>query len=170
MVRFTALISKFAEKGEKTGWTYIEVTGDLAEQLKPDNKKSFRVKGLLDKYEFKGAALIPMGNGNFILPFNAAIRKGTGKRKGTTVKVQMELDERPLQFSPALLECLEDEPVAKAFFFDKLPKGEQNYFSKWIESAKTEPTKAKRIAQAVNGFTKGYKFGQMLRALKGRPL
>jgi uncharacterized protein YdeI (YjbR/CyaY-like superfamily) len=64
------------------------------------------------------------------------------------------------------MQCLEDDPVAKEFFLHKLPKSEQTYFSKWIESAKTEPTKAKRIAQAVNGFARGYKFGQMIRALR----
>jgi hypothetical protein len=167
MIRFTALISRFDEQGEKTGWTYIEVPEELAQKLLPGNKKSFRVKGMLDAYQFEKAALIPMGDGNFILPFNAAIRKGTGKRKGATVKVQMELDARAIEFPPALMECLEDEPTAKAFFLEKLPRSEQNYFSKWIESAKTEPTKAKRIAQAVNGFTHGYKFNQMIRALKG---
>ena len=31
--------------GEKTGWSYIEIPAAIAQQLKPNYKKSFRVKG-----------------------------------------------------------------------------------------------------------------------------
>ena len=44
MVRFTATIKRFAEQGEKTGWTYIDVPVALAEKLQPGNKKGFRVR------------------------------------------------------------------------------------------------------------------------------
>ncbi len=165
MLKFTAPLLKFDNKGEKTGWTYLEVPAEIAAQLKPGNKKSFRTKGRLDNYKFTAVALIPMGNGDFIMPVNATMRKGIGKRKGAVVKVQLEVDEAPLPLSADLMECLADEPKAKVFF-NTLPKSEQNYFSKWIDSAKTDVTKAKRIAQAINGFNKGYRFGPMVRALK----
>ena len=80
------------------------------------------------------------------------------------LKVQLHLD-RPYQLSADFIECLNDEPGARGFF-GTLPKGHQNYFSKWIESAKTEPTKAKRIAQAVTALAKKQGFPEMLRALK----
>ncbi|HYJ64643.1 MAG TPA: DUF1905 domain-containing protein [Parafilimonas sp.] len=86
MVKFTTTILKFNEQGEKTGWTYIEIPADIAQQIKPNNKKSFRVKGKLDNYAIKSIALLPMGNGNFIMPLNAAMRKATGKRKGAMLK------------------------------------------------------------------------------------
>jgi uncharacterized protein YdeI (YjbR/CyaY-like superfamily) len=60
---------------------------------------------------------------------------------------------------------LQDEPAAK-HYFQSLPKSHQHYFSKWIESAKTEPTKTKRIAMAVNAMSKKMDFGQMLRSAK----
>jgi len=34
----------------------------------PNNKKSFKVKGTLDSHTIKQTALIPMGDGSFILP------------------------------------------------------------------------------------------------------
>lgn len=43
-VQFTTTIHKFDKQGEKTGWTYFEIPADLAQKLKPGNKKSFRVK------------------------------------------------------------------------------------------------------------------------------
>ena len=80
MVSFTTTIHKFAQQGEKTGWTYIEIPVDIAEKLQPGNRKGFRVKGKLDNHKISNIALIPMGGGKFILTLNAALRKATGKK------------------------------------------------------------------------------------------
>jgi len=165
MVQFTTTILQFSKQGEKTGWTYIEIPADMAQKLKPGNKKSFRVKGKLDSYSFNGIALLPMGGGAFIMALNKEIRKNIHKRKGAMLKIQLEVDKKPYQLSAEFVECLNDEPAALAFF-KTLSRGHQNYFSKWIESAKTDQTKAKRIAQSVNGLAKKQGYPQMLRALK----
>ena len=165
MIKLTATLLKFDEQGEKTGWTYVEIPEEIAQKLKPDNKKSFRVKGYLDSLPISSVALIPMGEGNFIMAVNAEMRKGIGKKKGAPVNMRLEVDEAPIPLSSDLISCLKDEPKALDFF-KTLPKGHQNYFSKWIESAKTEPTKAKRIAQTVNALSRGQHFGIMLRTLK----
>ena len=75
MVQFSAVLKKFKDKGEKTGWTYIDVPGKITEMLKPGNKKSFRVKGKLDNHSINGVALLPMGGGEFIMAINAEMRK-----------------------------------------------------------------------------------------------
>src|SRR5215467_1831540 len=158
-VQFIATIHRFDKQGEKTGWTYIEIPSDLAQELKPGNRREFRVKGKLDEHAISRMALLPMGNGNFIMALNAEVRKKIGKKKGAMLKVKIEVDNKELQISKELLECLEDEP--RAFeFFNKLNKSQQGYFSKWIESAKTEATKTKRIVQAVTGLAKQFDFGQ----------
>ena len=161
MVKFTAPILKFGEQGEKTGWTYFVIPVVIAFQLLPDNKKSFRVKGKLDEYEIKGVALLPMGEGTFIMALNSALRKGIGKGKGHLINVQLELDTVAYQVNKMLLDCLKDEPEAISYF-TSLPTSHQNYFSKWIESAKTIPTKTKRIAMTVNALLKKMSFPQML--------
>ena len=74
MVQFTATIHKFEKQGEKSGWTYIEIPADIAQQLKPGNKKSFRVKGKLDQFKIAGVSLLPMGGGSFIMAINATMR------------------------------------------------------------------------------------------------
>jgi hypothetical protein len=165
MVQFTTTILQFAKQGEKTGWTYISIPEKIAQQLKPGNKKSFRVKGKLDTYAIKAVALLPMGGGDFIMAVNAAMRKGIGKRKGATVKVQLLADDKPPELNRELMECLADEPVALAFF-NSIPKSFQHYFSKWIESAKTDPTKTKRIAMAVSALARKMNFPEMIRAQK----
>jgi hypothetical protein len=162
MVKFTATLLKFDEQGEKTGWTYINIPSKIAQQLKPGNKKSFRVKGKLDDYEISKVALIPMGDGHFIMAFNAAMRKGTGKRKGATIKLQLQADDAPILPPSELMECMADEPEALQYF-NSLPQGHRNYFTKWIEAAKTEATKAKRIALVIKTMVRKMDFGAMLR-------
>ncbi len=108
---------------------------------------------------------MPMGDGSFILPLNAAMRKAAGVRHGATINVALAVDGEAPKIFPALLECLQDEPEA-LLFFNSLPNGHRLYFSRWIASAKTTTTQAKRIAGAVNALSKGWGFDVMLRARK----
>lgn len=165
MIHFTTTILRFKDQGEKTGWTYIEVPASLAGKLMPGNKKGFRVKGFLDDYPFGGISLIPMGGGNFILTLNATVRKGIKKNPGTKLQVRMEVDTKPILPPKELIECLSDEPKALERFH-QLPKSHQNYFTQWINGAKTEPTKAKRIASSINSLAKGLGFAEAVRALR----
>ena len=165
MVQFTTTIHKFAKQGEKTGWTYIEIPADLAQQLKPGNKKEFKVKGKLDAFPVKRMSAIPMGGGKFILALNAAIRKGIAKKQGAMLKVQLTEDKSEFVFNADFIECLNDEPSAKEFF-QSLTGSHQRYFSKWIDDAKTEPTRTKRIAMAVNALSKKWGYGETIRANK----
>jgi hypothetical protein len=168
MLTFTATIHKFDKKGEKTGWTYIEINAAQVKKLKPGTNVSFRVKGTLDLFSIQKTALLPMGNGNFILPLNASIRKGIGKKHGEKIKVSLSIDEREIELSRDLISCLKDEP--RAFeFFKTLTKGHQQYFSKWIESAKTAPTKTKRLVMAVSALAQKQGYPEMIRANKYQP-
>lgn len=165
MVKFTATLLKFNNMGEKTGWTYIEVPEKISEQLKPGVRKSFRVKGRLDDHAIRSVALLPMGGGGFIMPVNAIMRKAIGKTKGAKVAVQLEVDNKVIPLSKDLMECLADEPAALAFF-KKLPPSHQQYYSKWVEGAKTEGTKTKRITATVTAMERQLSFSEMMRELK----
>lgn len=168
MISFFATLLKFGQHGEKTNWTYIEMPEPIIRQLKPGIKKSFRVKGLLDEYVFSGIALIPMGGGTFIMPLKAAIIKGIKKGKGATVKVQIEVDVEYKVVPPNdLLACLHDEPEA-GDFFNQLSKSHRDYFIKWIESAKTDETRNKRIVQTIIGLSKNLSYGEMIRLFKNK--
>ena len=93
------------------------------------------------------------------------MRRAIGKREGATVALELDLDSSPLALSKDLMDCLADEPQALAFFIT-LPKGHQNYFSNWIESAKTTETRVKRISQAVRGLAMNMGYGEMVRYFK----
>lgn len=163
MITFITTIKKFESKGEKTGWTYIEIPADLAQELKPGNKKEFKVKGKLDAYVIKRVSLLPMGGGIFIMAINANMRKAIGKRNGAMLTVKLTEDKSEFVFDSDFIDCLTDEPRANEYF-QSLTGSHQRYFSKWIEGAKTAPTKAKRIAQAVNALVKKMGYPEMIRA------
>lgn len=166
MVELTATLLQFEEKGEKTGWTYLSIPANIAAEIKPNNKLSFRVKGFLDGIAINGTALLPMGEGEFILPVKAALRKVLGKRKGAMVKMQLEIDnDFKIEMPDDLAECFADEPEA-LHNFNRLPKSHQHYYFKWINEAKTEPTRVKRIAATLNASSKGLSYGEMMREMK----
>ena len=165
VIQFTTIIKKFGSQGEKTGWIYIEVPSAIAQQLKPGYKKSFRVKGKMDDYTFKQVSLLPMGEGNFIIPLNTTIRKAIHKNIGASLAISISEDTSPFEYNSDFMECLQDEPVATAQF-NSLPGSHQKYFSKWIDSAKTAPTRAKRIAQAVTALSRRQGYAEMIRSLK----
>ncbi len=167
MVCFTATLEKFGQQGEKTGWTYIAVPANIASSLKPGNKKSFRVKGALDAHKISRVALVPMGEGNFIMAVNATMRKEICKNIGATISVQLVVDTEEIAPPAELIECLQDEPEAWAQYQIIAPS-HKLYFTRWIESAKTETTKWKRIAQTVTALSAGKNYSEMLRALKAQ--
>ena len=162
MVQFTAVIQQFGEQGEKTGWSYITVPADLAEKLNPGIKKSFRIKGKLDAHPIKQQALLPMGNGEFILPLKASVRKAIHKNKGAMLKLILTLDQKPLQVSKELLECLADSPVAEKKF-NTMPRSHQMYYSNWIGSGKAVETRARRIQLTILAMEKNLPFAQVLK-------
>ena len=165
MMEFTTTIHKFDKKGEKTGWTYIEISASQASKIKPGYKVGFRVKGSLDDWSFEKVALLPMGKGNFILPINSTMRKATGKKHGDKLKVRLEYDAKKPSLSRDLMACLKEDPEA-AKFFKSLPGSHQLYFSKWIESAKTAQTKTKRLVTCMTAFGRKLSYSEMMRSYR----
>ncbi|MCX8490928.1 MAG: YdeI/OmpD-associated family protein [Cyclobacteriaceae bacterium] len=171
MLRFATKIQRFDKKGEKTGWHFIEVSAAQAKKLKdgkpPRGRQAFRVRGTIDSLAIQKMALIPMGGGDFILPLNATLRKAIGKKHGDKITLNLEVDERKLILSPDLISCLKEDPSALQFF-KSLPPSHQQYYSKWIESAKTTATKTKRIVISIEAFGKKQGYAEMMRAYKNR--
>ena len=166
MISFEVLIEKFHDKGEKTGWTYIYIPENLALQIKPGTRTSYRVKGSLDNVRIGGMAMVPMGAGDYIIALKAELRRKLRKKEGDLIRVSLEEDkEFQIPMPPELEEALNDQPHLIENFL-KQPRSHQHYYFNWINSAKTDPTRAKRIAMAVDAMDRGYDFGQMIREEK----
>ena len=95
------------------------------------------------------------------------MRKAIGKKHGATVKVQLTEDKSEFVFNKDFIECLDYDPPAKDFF-QSLTGSHQRYFSKWIDEAKTEPTRTKRIAMSVNALAKKWGYPEMIRSSQGK--
>ena len=165
MYSFKSIIQKFTSKGEKTGWTYVDIPQDIILKLKLKNKKEFRIKGVMDDVKFDRLACYPIGEGNFIIAINGELRKKLGKKEGAMLSVKFELDKSEALKSQELLDCLNDDKIALKQF-NSLLLSHQNYFHRYIYTAKAADTKAGRIVNTINAMHKKMNFGEMIRSLK----
>ena len=161
MIRFSAKLKKQNKPG---GWTYLIVSAALIHKLKP-GKKSFRVKGTFNQFRYTRVTLLSLGNGSYLLPFNASMRKGTGKKEGDKVAVVMALDQSKPKLSPDLLQCLKEDTVAMGYFKTFTPFF-QRLYSSWIESAKTSQTKTRRLVALVNSLSQKQGYQEVMKAYK----
>lgn len=166
MVVFTAEMERFSKMGEKTGWTFVSVPAHIANQIKPDCRKSYRVRGRLDHVEIAGLSLVPMGEGDFILALKSSLRKALKKEEGAMLHIELEVDpDFKIEMPEDLEICLlEDRTLMETFL--KMPKSHQNYYITWLNTAKTEKTRTKRLTQIVIAMDKKMEFGEMIRANK----
>jgi len=166
MVVFEAEIERFSKMGEKTGWTYVFVPKAVAQQIKADCKKSYRVKGKLDQINVSGMALVPMGEGDFIIALKTSLRKELKKEEGAVLHLELEEDlDFKIEMPDDLELCLSDDPQLLETFL-KLPKSHQNYYINWLNTAKTEVTRTKRLTQIVLAMDQKMTFPEMMRANK----
>lgn len=161
MITIKTIIKKFGQMGEKTGWSYVEISAAQANKIKAGYKKSYKVKGHIDDVAISITAMIPMGGGAFIIPLKADLRKKLGKSAGDKVVLKLEEDSKEYQLDKELMLCMKDEPLAYKKF-GKLPRSYQNYYSKWVGSAKTPETKSRRIGIVINGILLDHTMREML--------
>jgi hypothetical protein len=166
MITFKAEIERFDKMGEKTGWSYIFIPAALSNDLNPNCKVSYRVKGMLDAVPVSGIGMVPMGGGDFIMALKASLRKQLKKEVGAELLVQLEIDIHFKIELPIELElCLQEDRRLEETFL-KLPKSHRNYYINWYNAAKTEVTKIKRLTLIMDAMEKEMTFPEMIRANK----
>lgn len=167
MPSFSSTILKYASKGEKTGWTYIVIPPDILKTLKLKDKKGFRIRGAIDSVKFEKLSTYPVGEGEMIIAINGDLRKKLGKNEGAMVSIKFEVDKSKALYSQELMDCLkEDKPALKQF--QALLLSHQNYFHRYVATAKGADTRAGRILNTINAMHKKQNFGEMIRSLKNR--
>lgn len=169
MVSFELEILKTHKEGEKYGWIYVLIPAEIAQQINKGVKVAYRVKGKVGDYEGKQMGILPAGEGSYILALNAHMRKSISQSVGEKISLSLALDPEEPLMSAELLEALTYDNVAESFF-KSLSKGNQRYFSNWVEMAKTVETKSKRIYMCLEGLSKGMAFGRMINYFKKNPL
>lgn len=135
-------------------WTYLDILVEVSREFAA--KGQVRVKGSINGHAYRTSAR-PHGDGRHYIVVNKSIRDAIGVSTGDVVHVVMDLDTAPrtVEIPPDFMQALESDPKYSKLF------GELSYFRKkefvyWIESAKKEETRARRIVQSLEMLLKGF--------------
>jgi uncharacterized protein YdeI (YjbR/CyaY-like superfamily) len=94
--------------------------------------------------------------GESMVGLNREVREGAGVQAGDNVDVVLELDTAPreVEVPAALAEALAGDAQAKANF-ESLAYTHRREYAQWIEEAKREETRQRRIGQALEMLRQG---------------
>ena len=122
-----------------------------------EGAKRFPVVATVNGYTWR--TTITRTRGEFLLGLNREVRAGARVSAGDSVEVEIGLDTAPREVDvpEALAGALDGDAVAGAAF-KALAYTHRKEYARWIEDAKREETRQRRVEQAV----------EMLRAGKTR--
>jgi hypothetical protein len=135
------------QTGNNTG---IHVPENMLEKLNGGKKPL--VKVTVNGYTYR-SAVGKMGD-QFMISLSAENRKNAGVKGGDTLEVTVTLDTEPrtVELPSELQTALNKNKAAKAAF-EKLAPSRKKAMALSVAEAKTEETKMKRIAKAMNELT-----------------
>lgn len=107
---------------------------------------------------FAYRSTVAVMDGKYLISLSAERRTAAGLKGGDPIEVTLELDTAPREVDvpPALAEALAHDTKAKAFF-ESLSYSQQLKHVLAISDAKTDETRAKRIAKAMEMLREGKK-------------
>jgi Bacteriocin-protection, YdeI or OmpD-Associated/Domain of unknown function (DUF1905) len=96
--------------------------------------------------------------GEFLLGLNRAVRKEAMVKAGDTVKVELELDNAPreVEVPEALADALAGDSAARAAF-EAMAYTHRKEYARWIEEAKRDETRQRRVTRALQMLREGKK-------------
>jgi hypothetical protein len=119
-----------------------------------EGAKRFPVVATVNGYTWR-TSVARMG-GEFLLGLNRAVRNEAAVEAGDTVEVEVELDTAPREVDvpAALATALAGDPVAGAAF-RALAYTHRKEYARWIEEAKRDETRRRRVDQALQMLREG---------------
>jgi hypothetical protein len=119
-----------------------------------EGAKRFPVVAIVNGYTWRTS--VARMHGEFMVGLNREVREGAGVKAGDTVTLELKLDSEPrtVDVPPALAEALDADPEAKATF-EGLAFTHRKEFARWIDEAKREETRARRVTQALDMIRTG---------------
>ncbi len=136
------------------GGAFVEVPFDVEKAF---GAKKPKVKAAFEGASYRGV-LTRMGTEHHLLIILKEIRAQIGKTFGDKVKITVELDTEPrvIEVPKDLLKELKKDKNAKAFF-DKLAYTHRREYVMWINEAKKDETRQRRIVKTIEMLKKGKK-------------
>lgn len=134
------------------GGAFVEVPFDVEKAF---GAKKPKVKADIEGVPYRGI-LTRMGTEFHMLIILKSIREQIGKTFGDEIKVTVELDTEPrvLEIPKDFMKELKKDKDAKAFF-DKLSYTHQREYVMWIEEAKKDETRTRRILRSIEMLKQG---------------
>jgi hypothetical protein len=139
-------------KDDNTSGCGIEIPFNVPEVF--GVKSQVKVIGMIDNERFR-SSLAPYG-GKHYLGITKAMRTKIGKEAGDVVHIKLELDTEPREveipedFKNILKEFSQEEE-----FFKKLSFTHQKEYVNWINDAKKQETRERRIIKAIEMLSNG---------------
>jgi len=128
------------------GGAFVEVPFDVEKAF---GSKRPKVKALIEGVPYRGT-LVRMGTENHILLILKGIREQIDRSFSDEIKVSVELDveERAAIVPAELKRAFQSDQEAKAAF-EKLSYTHQKEYVTWIDEAKKDETRQKRIVKTL---------------------
>lgn len=128
------------------GGAFVEIPFDVEAAF---GAKKPRVRAMIEGVPYRGL-LTRMGGPNHILIILKGIREQIGKTFGDEIQVSVESDAEPrvVAIPKDLLKELKKDKEVKALF-DRLSYTHRKEYVTWIEEAKQEQTRKRRIVKTI---------------------
>ena len=119
-----------------------------------EGAKRFPVVATVNGYTWR--TTVARMRGEFLVGLSRAVREEAGVEAGDTVDVSLELDTAPreVEVPEALADALAGDPEARNSF-DQLAYTRRKEYARWIEEAKREETRERRVARALEMLRQG---------------
>ena len=147
METFTAEIELFGKTA-----TGFMVPPDVVEALGKGKRPPVVIE--LSGYSYR-TTIAPYGD-DFFVPLNRKNREASGLTAGDTVEIGISFDAEPRTIDPPddLAAALSTRPEAETYF-DRLSYSHRREYVEWIEEAKKQETRERRIAKALDMLAEG---------------
>jgi succinate dehydrogenase/fumarate reductase flavoprotein subunit len=141
-------------QNEGSGGAFVVVPFDVEKAF---GKKRVKVIATIDSEEYRGS-LVRMGGPDHLLIILKEIREKIGKTFGDEVTVFLKEDTLPrkVDVPEDLKERFKENPEAE-IFFNQLAYTYQKEYVQWIESAKREETRLRRLEKTIDLLNQGKK-------------
>jgi len=146
--------AKIQEASVGPGGAYVLFPYDVEEEF--GIRGRIPVKATFNGVPYSGS-LVKYGQPEHMLPMLKDIREKIGKGPGDTVEVVLwkDEDERTIEIPPAFKKQLKGEGLLAGF--EKLSYTHRKEYIRWIDEAKKEETRQRRVAKAIEMLHGGVK-------------
>ena len=133
------------------GGTAITIPFDVEQTF---GSSRVKIKATFDGEPYRGS-IVKVG-GRHVLGVTKAIRESIGKDVGDSIRVTVEKDgaERSVNVPRDLANTLMKNPRAKKQF-DAMAFTYRKEFARWIDTAKKQDTRDRRLAKAIDMLERG---------------